>query len=71
MAAWTACWVISWKATRCTALFFKSFLSFSISKICQEIASPSLSGSVARYKVSALFMAVVIALRYFAFLAMS
>ena len=50
-AAWRRarrCLVISLKTTRLTSMPFSALRRFSTSRTCQEIASPSRSGSVAR-----------------------
>ena len=52
--------VISLKTTRSTGIVLALRFSFSSSQTCQLIASPSLSGSVARISLSAPFKAVVI-----------
>ena len=45
------------KATRSTGILSRPF-SFSTSRMCQEMASPSRSGSVARISLSAPFTAL-------------
>ncbi|MNL48622.1 hypothetical protein D3C87_1714950 [compost metagenome] len=68
MAAVTASLVIALNTTRCTGMsFFSAFLARSTSRMCQEIASPSRSGSVARISPSAPFSAEAMsATRFFA-----
>ena len=61
MAARTALRVISLKVMRRTLMPFSAFFSASIALTCQEIASPSRSGSVARYSVLAPFSALAMA----------
>ena len=48
MASLTAALVMALKVTRDTLTSFNTFLFFKTSSTCQEIASPSRSGSVAR-----------------------
>ena len=48
IAVLIAFFVISLKVTRCTSTPRSSFFSSSMARTCQEIASPSRSGSVAR-----------------------
>jgi hypothetical protein len=48
MASLIADLVISWKTTRLTSLSLSPLFWLSSSRTCQEIASPSRSGSVAR-----------------------
>src|SRR5215469_9531863 len=57
MASWTASLVTALNTTRSTRLSLSSFLFFRISWMCQEIASPSRSGSVARMTRSAVLTA--------------
>ena len=61
MACSTAVRVISLKVTRSTRIPFSRFFSSSMARTCQLIASPSRSGSVARYSVLAPFSALAIA----------
>ena len=48
IASVTDCLVMALKTTRSTSWSLRAFFSFSTSRTCQEIASPSRSGSVAR-----------------------
>ncbi len=59
--------VISVKTTRCIGLSLSSPRSFRISAMCQLIASPSRSGSVARKMSSAVLAALAIASTCFSF----
>ena len=55
-AARIACLVTALKATRSTGMsFFRAFFCSRICRMCQEMASPSRSGSVARMSLSAPF----------------
>ena len=65
IASKTAFLVISLKTTRWTGLSCIVFLLFRISFRCQLIASPSLSGSVARIRVSAVFNSLIISFTTF------
>ena len=49
----TACLVMALNTTRSTVCVLSAFFSLSTSSTCQEIASPSRSGSVARISLSA------------------
>ncbi len=53
IASVTACLVMALNTTRSTVCDFSAFFSLSTCKTCQEIASPSRSGSVARISLSA------------------
>src|SRR6185436_18797 len=53
IASPTACLVMALNTTRSTVCFLSAFFCFSTSSTCQEIASPSRSGSVARIRPSA------------------
>ncbi len=69
IASVTAALVMALKVTRWTVIPASAFLRFRTSSTCQEIASPSRSGSVARIRVSAPLAAVAISLRRLADLA--
>ncbi len=66
MASVTADLVIALNTTRCTSAPFTAFFFCSTSSTCQLIASPSRSGSVARIRRSAPFMASAMSLSRFA-----
>ena len=63
MASVTADLVMALNTTRCTLAPFNAFLRLSTSNTCQEMASPSRSGSVARIRVSAPLSASAMSLR--------
>ena len=61
-----ALFVIALNTTRSTAISaFSAFLFFNISRMCHEIASPSLSGSVANINFELDFNALIISSRCF------
>ena len=62
MASVTAALVMALKVTRLTFFFPLAMTEASASVRCQEIASPSRSGSVARISSSSVFSASVMAL---------
>ena len=62
MASVTADLVMALNTTRWMVAPFSAFLRFSASSTCQLIASPSRSGSVARIRVSAPFIAAAMSL---------
>ena len=67
MASVTADLVMALNTTRCTSAPLTAFLRRNSSRICQEMASPSRSGSVARIRRDAPFMASAMsASRFFA-----
>ncbi len=57
IASVTADLVMALKTTRCTWASFRTRFFCSTSRTCQEMASPSRSGSVARIRRSAFFTA--------------
>src|SRR5499426_841480 len=65
IASSTACLVMALKTTRSTACFLSAFFCLSTSSTCQEMASPSRSGSVARMSLLAPLTARAISLRRF------
>ncbi len=66
MAARIACLVTALKATRLTLRsFLRAFFCSRICRMCQEMASPSRSGSVARINLSAPLTASVISFMIF------
>ena len=66
IASSTACLVMALKTTRLTGWPFTAFFWRRISSTCQEIASPSRSGSVARISPSASFIALEMSASRFA-----
>ncbi len=62
MASVTACLVMALNTTRSIFWSFSARFSFMTSSTCQEIASPSRSGSVARIRRSAPFRALAMSL---------
>src|SRR5580704_4776468 len=65
IASVTACLVMALKTTRSITCLPSAFFSLRNSSTCQEIASPSRSGSVARMSLSAPLTALAISLRRF------
>ncbi len=66
IASVTADLVMALNTTRCTSADLMAFFFCSTSSTCQEMASPSRSGSVARIRRSAPFMASAMSASRFA-----